>query len=165
MIAELRRGLRPAGWCRDRLSPRSSGFDGTDRTAGASNTVNSKQVASARAHYPDETGVTVTEELKVEPDQLDTFASKLKQLATEHTQATPYVQQWLKVDDGAGGVFLTGVVDTLSQILTDLESNFATLTSVTEGSAAELVKSAQMYRSTDHTTAAALDKTYVGRSR
>ncbi|MGC4994575.1 type VII secretion target [Nocardia salmonicida] len=107
----------------------------------------------------------MTEELKVEPDQLDTFANKLKQLATDHTQATPYVQQWLKVDDGAGGVFLTGVVDTLGQILTDLESNFATLTSVTEGAAAELLESAQMYRSTDHATAAALDKTYVGRSK
>lgn len=33
--------------------------------------------------------MTVTEELKVEPDQLDTFANKLTQLAAEHTQATP----------------------------------------------------------------------------
>ncbi|MBF6213034.1 hypothetical protein IU433_26965 [Nocardia puris] len=102
----------------------------------------------------------MAEELKVEPDRLDTFATKLKELASDHTQATPYAQKWLNVDD-AGGVFLTGVADTLRDILSDLESNFKTLASVTESSAAELVKAAQMYRTTDAARAAALDKTYV----
>lgn len=104
----------------------------------------------------------MTDDLRVEPDRLDAFATKLKQLAADHTQATPYAQKWLKVDDGSGGVFVTGVVDTLGQILTDLETNFTTLKSVTEASAAELNKAAQMYRSTDYATAAALDKTYPG---
>ncbi|WP_345498460.1 type VII secretion target [Nocardia callitridis] len=104
----------------------------------------------------------MAEELKVEPDRLDAFATKLTQLATEHAQAAPYAKQWLNVDNAAGGAFLPGVIDTLHQVLGQLETNFATLKSVTEGSAAELVKSAQMYRTTTHATAAALDQTYVG---
>ncbi|MFF0543212.1 type VII secretion target [Nocardia thailandica] len=104
----------------------------------------------------------MTEEFQVKPDKLDAFADRLGQLATDHAQAAPYAQKWLTVDDGAGGVFLTGVVDTLAQIRDDLADRLSTLSTVTSGSAAELVKAAQMYRTTDRATAAALDQTYVG---
>lgn len=104
----------------------------------------------------------MTGELRVEPDQLDVFAARLKQLASDHSRVAPYAREWLNIDNSAGGAFLPDVVDTVHQLLRDLESNLATLGDVTEGSAAELSRSATMYRTTDYATAAALDKTYAG---
>ncbi|MFD3592193.1 type VII secretion target [Nocardia sp. NPDC058640] len=103
-----------------------------------------------------------TDELEVDPSQLEEFASKLRTLATDHEQATPYAQQWLNIDESAGGAFLPSVSGTVQQLLQDLKANFATLGTVTSTAASELDKSATMYRTTDYATAAALDKTYGG---
>ncbi|MFC4124105.1 type VII secretion target [Nocardia rhizosphaerae] len=104
----------------------------------------------------------MADDLKVEPDKLDSFAGVLATLATENGQATTYAKQWLEVEDNAGGLFFPTVANTLHQLLSALETNLATLGTITQNSSTELTGAAQMYRTTDYATAAALDKTYSG---
>ncbi|MGW0048293.1 type VII secretion target [Nocardia cyriacigeorgica] len=102
----------------------------------------------------------MTKELKVEPDALDGWSTTLRQLATDNIQAEKYLREHVELSDDQAGLIFGRVVETIRQVRADLEANYAQLGTLTSQSADELSRSAQMYRTTDHATAAALDRTY-----
>lgn len=103
----------------------------------------------------------LTQDFRVEPGELDTFAGKLSALVADHSQAGPYAGRWLTLADNAGGLMFPEMATKIGGLLAALESNLATLGTVTANSSAELTLSAEMYRTTDRARAAELDKTYV----
>lgn len=106
----------------------------------------------------------MAEELEVDPDEVDNFAATLKKLTDENADATAYIDKWLRVDNtvwGDGGLIRVGL-DAISEAYDKLKPNYETLGRLSEAAATELTAVAQMYRTTDKGTAAALDRTYGG---
>ncbi|MFI5715029.1 type VII secretion target [Nocardia sp. NPDC051750] len=106
----------------------------------------------------------MAEELEVNPDEVDKFAASLKKLADENANAIAYIDKWLKVDNtvwGDGGLIRVGL-GAVSEAHHKLRPNYEALGRLAEAAATELTAVAQMYRTTDKTNAAALDRTYPG---
>jgi uncharacterized protein YukE len=104
------------------------------------------------------------EELDVDPDEVDKFATSLKKLADENASATAYIDKWLVVDNtvrGDGGLIRLGL-GAISEAYDKLKPNYETLGMLSAAAATELTAVAQMYRTTDKANAAALDRTYEG---
>lgn len=104
-------------------------------------------------------GLELVYEFKVEPDDLDESARHLWRLGQENSQTVSYAEKWLNVQE-SGGLILTPVLDRLQEVCEELKSNYERLGSVTDSSATELTNAATMYRNTDNSTAASLDRTY-----
>ncbi|MGN2641679.1 type VII secretion target [Nocardia takedensis] len=103
----------------------------------------------------------MAEELKVEPDHLDGAATKLQKLSDDNAHTETYLKQWLDLPSSEGGLVLQGVIETLQEVLAQLQANYKRLGSVTSDSATELTNAGKMYRTTDRGFAASLDRTYV----
>ncbi|WP_328392145.1 type VII secretion target [Nocardia sp. NBC_00416] len=107
----------------------------------------------------------MTEPLAVDPNALDTLATTLQQLAADNdAKVGPYLKEWLDVPDDVGGIVPT-VAQAAHDVRDALTPNYATLGRITAAAAAELTKTATMYRTTDGATAAALDRTYPGAAK
>lgn len=106
----------------------------------------------------------MSDQFNAEPDNLDKFATSLRELAGEATTAANYVDKWFTVSSGQTGVYLE-VKQTIDQIRTDLEANFKQLQELAGNSSDGIAKAVQVYRTTDHDRAAQLDSTYPGASK
>ncbi|CCF66141.1 type VII secretion target [Nocardia cyriacigeorgica] len=102
----------------------------------------------------------MTDELKVEPDDLDSYATILRDLSGQAGTAKKYVSSYFDIDGEQSRLFffVKGMVD---QIRQDLEANYDKLARLADASSIELVNSSQMYRTTDHNHAKQLDAQYV----
>lgn len=102
----------------------------------------------------------MTEPFEVEPNHLDAAAGKLQAVADDNGHTETYLAQWLELPESKEGLILQGLTGVIRELMTKLQSNYSQLGRVTGESAAELVASARMYRTTDNATAAALDSAY-----
>ncbi|MBF6097212.1 hypothetical protein IU438_06650 [Nocardia cyriacigeorgica] len=102
----------------------------------------------------------MTDELKVEPDDLDRFATVLRDLSGQADTAKKYVSSYFDIDGEQSRLFffVKGMVDKIRQ---DLEANYDKLARLSDASSIELVNSSQMYRTTDHSHAKQLDAQYM----
>jgi hypothetical protein len=100
-------------------------------------------------------------QFNVEPDDLDKFATSLRELAGEAVTAVGYADKWFTISGGQTGIYLQ-VKQTIDQIHADIEGNFKHLQKLTGDSADGIAKAVQVYRTTDHDRAAQLDSTYPG---
>ncbi|WP_167478513.1 type VII secretion target [Nocardia arthritidis] len=107
----------------------------------------------------------MAEDLTVDPAALDDLSTKLKQLGTDNAQAETYLKKHVELSRGQTGLIFGRVAETIQQLREQLESNYETLGRVTTQSGDEVAKAAQMYRTTDHNTAVALDRSYPGGKR
>ena len=103
------------------------------------------------------------EELSVEPGHLDDLATKLQKLADDNSRAQSYVKDHIDLSSEQAGLMYGRVAEAIQQVRGFLEGNYRTLGDLTATSAGELSGSAQMYRTTDKSTATALDRTYPGK--
>lgn len=102
----------------------------------------------------------MADELKVNPDHLDGFANVMRGLSGDADVAKKYATGYFDINGEQSRLFLfvAGMVD---QIRTTLEANYDKLCRITDQSSTELIKSSQMYRTTDYQTAKNLDAQYV----
>ncbi|MGW5386120.1 type VII secretion target [Nocardia sp. NPDC003963] len=100
------------------------------------------------------------EDLSVRPEDLDGLATTLKQLADENIRAESYIRDHIDLSSEQAGLMYGRVAETIQQVRDLLEKNYSGLGNLTSVSSGELSRTAQMYRTTDGSTAAALDKTY-----
>ncbi|WP_433663056.1 type VII secretion target [Nocardia sp. CA-128927] len=107
----------------------------------------------------------MADDLTVEPATLDGLSTKLKQLGTDNAQSEAYLKEHVDLSRDQAGVIFGRVADTIQQLRADLASNYEKLGRLTTQSGDEVAKAAQMYRTTDRATAAALDRTYPGGKR
>ncbi|WP_063038437.1 type VII secretion target [Nocardia grenadensis] len=105
----------------------------------------------------------MAEDLSVRPEDLDGLATTLNQLAAENTRAESYIRDHIDLSSDQAGLMYGRVAETIQQVRESLETNYSTLGNLTSTSSDELTRTAQMYRTTDGSTAAALDKTYPGK--
>ncbi len=103
-------------------------------------------------------------EFQVVPDDVDKFGGVLRDLAGQAGAAVSHTTKWLDLQDGETGIYVQvkGIVDQIKQ---NLEANYQHLQTLSDGSATELGKAAQLYRTTDHESAQRLDETYPGAVR
>ncbi|MFI5501520.1 hypothetical protein ACIA5E_20860 [Nocardia asteroides] len=104
----------------------------------------------------------MSEVLKVDPDAVDTFAAKLAELADANANVATYLAKWLVLDNtvwGDGGLIRTGL-GAVAEAHGKLAPNYAQLGSLAAAAGNELTKVAQIYRTTDKTVAAELDRSY-----
>jgi hypothetical protein len=92
----------------------------------------------------------VTEDLQVQPEDLDRFATAMSNLAADSDSAKQYVAKWFDISGDDARIFahVAGIAEQVRQ------------RQLAEASATELTKSAEMYRTTDLATAKRLDSTY-----
>lgn len=101
------------------------------------------------------------EPLRVEPADLDALATKLNDLADSSSSANKYIAEWLNMPTSSGRLFFN-VIQSIHEVRERLEGNYDNLGRLTRASSAEIARSAQTYRTTDQTTAEALDRSYPG---
>lgn len=101
----------------------------------------------------------MTEGLRVVPDDLSAFASRMRILMEDVPPARKYVSEWLSLPSDANGLF-GDTVGAVHAIRDRLQENYVQLESVAAGSATELRGTAAMYREIDLATAAELDRSY-----
>ncbi|MEV0356415.1 type VII secretion target [Nocardia sp. NPDC050697] len=104
----------------------------------------------------------MSEPLRVQPDEVAAFAAKLRVLADGNAEVARYLENWLVLDNtvwGDGGLIRTGL-SAVAEAHDKLRESYATLGARTEAAATELAKVAQMYRTTELTQAAELDRAY-----
>lgn len=104
----------------------------------------------------------MTDEFKVDPDDVDKFSAAMKRLGDGNAAAAAYIDKWLAVDNtvwGDGGLIRVGL-GAISEAHDKLKSNYEALGKLAEAAAAELANAAQMYRTTDKARAEELDRTY-----
>lgn len=109
----------------------------------------------------------MSEPLRVQPDEVDNFAASLRALADGNAEVARYLESWLVLDNttwGDGGLIRTGL-SAVAEAYGRLRENYATLGARTEAAAVELAKVAQMYRTTELTQAAELDRAYPAGSK
>ncbi|WP_280328897.1 type VII secretion target [Nocardia wallacei] len=101
----------------------------------------------------------MTEELQVQPDDIDRFANSMVDLATQCDTAKKYVSNYFTINAEQARIYayVKGVVDAMRENLT---SNYEHLLKLSDGSALEMTRTAQMYRTTDIEIAKQLDATY-----
>lgn len=104
------------------------------------------------------------EELSVEPGHLDDLATRLQKLADDNSRAESYVKEHIDLSNEQAGLMYGRVAEAIQQVRGVLEGNYRSLGELTSTSANELTASAQMYRTTDTSTATALDRTYPGKN-
>ncbi|MEU8894400.1 type VII secretion target [Nocardia sp. NPDC048505] len=102
----------------------------------------------------------MAEELKVTPDNVDKFATAMRDLSTQAGSAKDYSTKWFEFGENDGRIYM-GVKDKLDEVRQNLEANYAKLRTLSENAATELGKAATMYRTTDLDTAKKMDTTYT----
>ncbi|MGW6446559.1 type VII secretion target [Lentzea sp. NPDC055074] len=98
-------------------------------------------------------------DFKVEPSSLDTFAAVLEGLAGDVTAAKDYLHKHLSYDYGDARMF-ANIANANNDTRSAVSGSLDRLADVVAKSAAELHKSAQMYRATDDKEERRLDATY-----
>lgn len=98
-------------------------------------------------------------EFTVVPDDLDKFGSAMGDLAGQAGAAVQHVTKWLELQNAETGIFVQ-VKEIVEQIQEDLTANYKHLQTLSDRSADELGKAAQLYRTTDYEQARELDQTY-----
>ncbi|MBF6100631.1 hypothetical protein IU510_21480 [Nocardia cyriacigeorgica] len=101
----------------------------------------------------------MTEDLQVQPEDLDRFATAMSNLAADSDSAKQYVAKWFDISGDDARIF-AHVAGIAEQVRQNLEANYDKLRQLAEASATEITKSAEMYRTTDLATAKRLDSTY-----
>ncbi|MFJ1457089.1 hypothetical protein [Nocardia sp. N2S4-5] len=101
----------------------------------------------------------MTEELEVRPDDIDRFANSMVDLTTQCDTAKKYASNYFSVNAEQARIYayVKGVVDTMRE---NLISNYDHLLRLSDGSAMEMTRTAQMYRTTEFEIAKRLDATY-----
>lgn len=99
-------------------------------------------------------------DFKVFPDDLDKAAAELRKIAEENTKAVAYAKEWMDLEGNAGAI-LKDIIQTLDENCSRIAYNYERLGVITDLSAQELRKAAQMYRTTDTKNAADQDALYV----
>lgn len=101
----------------------------------------------------------MTEELEVRPDDIDRFANSMADLSTQCDTAKKYASNHFSVDAEQARIYayVKGVIDAMRE---SLASNYDHLLKLSDGSAMEMTRTAQMYRTTDFEIARQLDATY-----
>ncbi|MFE7800372.1 hypothetical protein [Nocardia sp. NPDC057440] len=101
----------------------------------------------------------MTDDFKVTPDDLDKFASAMRDLSGQSDAAKKYVTSYFDIDGEQSRLFgyVKGMVD---QIRQNLEANYEKLTRLSDESSTELTKSGQMYRTTEFERAKQMDDQY-----
>ncbi|MGW0251699.1 type VII secretion target [Nocardia goodfellowii] len=102
----------------------------------------------------------MAEELKVTPGEVDKFATSMRELSTQAGSAKDYATKWFAFGDSDGRIYM-GVKDKLDAIRQNLEANYEKLKTLSDNSATELGKTAEMYRTTDFETAKHMDTKYT----
>ncbi|MEV5649213.1 type VII secretion target [Nocardia sp. NPDC052254] len=103
-------------------------------------------------------------EFQVVPDDVDKFGGALRDLAGQAGAAVSHTTKWFELQDGSTGIYVK-VKEIVEQLQKNLEANYTHLQTLSNDSAAELGKAAQLYRTTDHESAQRLDETYPGAAR
>jgi uncharacterized protein YukE len=101
----------------------------------------------------------------VAPGALDTYAKTLggdsgaldSKFAND---AKPYVEKWVKLESGDGGMIFNFLVGKVGEVCDRLNSDFASIASCLTGSAGGLTRSAQAYLAQDRASADHLDSIY-----
>lgn len=103
-------------------------------------------------------------DFQVVPDDMDKFSGAMRDLAGQAGAAGSHATKWFNLSDAHTGIFVEvkGIVEHIRQ---NLEDNFKHLQTLADGSATELAKAAQLYRTTDYEHARQLDETYPGNAR
>ncbi|MGI5505006.1 hypothetical protein [Lentzea sp. CA-135723] len=96
---------------------------------------------------------------KAEPSSLDTFAAVLEGLGGDVAAAKDYLHKHLSYDYGDARMF-ANIANANNDTKTAVNDSLARLADVVVKSAAELHKSARMYRNTDDNEERRLDATY-----
>ncbi len=101
----------------------------------------------------------MAEELQVRPDDIDRFANCMIDLSAQCDTAKKYVSGYFSIDGEQARIYayVKGVID---QMRDNLQANYDHLLKLSDGSATEMNRTAQMYRTTDFETAKRLDATY-----
>jgi uncharacterized protein YukE len=71
-----------------------------------------------------------------------------------------YVDQWVKLPDGAGGLIFNMIVDATDQLAEQLNADYSTISQLLVASANGLNSSATTYRGQDHASAQRVDAAY-----
>ena len=101
----------------------------------------------------------MSDEFAVVPDDLDKFAVAMKDLSAQSENAKKYAAGYFDIDGEQSRLFAY-VQSRAAEIRTDLEANYDKLSRLSDTSATELTKSAQMYRTTDTARAKQMDGQY-----
>ena len=96
---------------------------------------------------------------RVDPSSLDTFAAVLEGLGDDVTAAKDYLHKHLSYDYGDARMF-ANIANANNDTKSAASGSLDRLADVVAKSAAELHKSAQMYRGTDDNEEQRLDATY-----
>lgn len=99
-------------------------------------------------------------DFQVVPDDVDKFSGAMRDLAGQAGAAGSHATKWFNLSDAHTGIFVEvkGIVEHIRQ---NLEDNYKHLQTLGDGSATELAKAAQLYRTTDYEHARQLDE--IGR--
>lgn len=101
----------------------------------------------------------MSDEFAVVPDDLDKLATAMKSLSGQSENAKKYVTGYFDIDGEQSRLF--GYVKSrVGEVRADLEGNYEKLSRLSDSSATELTKSAQMYRTTDTDRAKQMDTQY-----
>ena len=103
-------------------------------------------------------------EFRVVPDDVEKFSGVLRDLAGQAGAATSHSTKWFDLQNASTGIYVQ-VEEIVEQVRANLEANYKHLQSLSDSSATELSKAAQLYRTTDYEHARLLDETYPGAVR
>ncbi|WP_410871709.1 type VII secretion target [Nocardia sp. A7] len=106
----------------------------------------------------------MTDKFQVNPDEVDNFSKRLQALADGNASATAYIDKWLVADNtvwGDGGLIRIGIA-AISAAHEKLKPNYEAIGKLSADAATELIKVAQVYRTTDKANAEELDRVYPG---
>ncbi|MGV9614417.1 type VII secretion target [Nocardia xishanensis] len=106
----------------------------------------------------------MSEELKVTPDDLDKFATTIKDLSAQAGRAKDYASSYLNIDAEQGRIYASAN-ELVDEIQKNLRANYEKLAALCDSASSELTKSAQMYRTTDLEAAKRQDALYPGAER
>ncbi|MFW0783003.1 type VII secretion target [Gordonia sp. CPCC 206044] len=95
--------------------------------------------------------------MDVEPEDLDKFAKRLKELASQVGDASAYVEKHLSGISGDGILFV-GIESTVAETRAALSENIDKLQQLATASGDEMTRAANHYRLTEQTNTAANSK-------
>ncbi|WP_072687394.1 type VII secretion target [Rhodococcus marinonascens] len=94
--------------------------------------------------------------LKVDPEELTSFARRTEDLSGQCMRAADHVEQWLTLDASDVGVIFQPVLSQVNDMRDVLVANLDSLRRLTEGSAQNLADAASSYREQEPANAARL---------
>ncbi|WP_211212997.1 type VII secretion target [Actinopolyspora mortivallis] len=96
---------------------------------------------------------------KANPDSIESFGTKLGELANDSNKAASYVEEWLEISGSDSRMYVTAA-SAAENARTALVDNYEKLKKLQNEAATEIDKAAALYERLDREEASRLDRSY-----